>query len=200
MRLVFSSTSLSPGHPAIFIDRDGVINLRRAGDYVLHWDQFVFTPGIREALRGIARLGLPLIVISNQSAVGRGLLSRSTLEVITRNMHQKLKNHGVSLLAVYYCTHKPQDECVCRKPHPELLLKAAEDFSVDMSKSVFIGDSDADIRAAEAAGCQPVLFGPGLTACSTSPEWKAGIPVATTARHLPKVVVRLLKQTALQRA
>jgi len=171
-----------------------VINLRRAGDYVLHWEQFVFMPGIRDALRDIAGLGVPLIVISNQSAVGRGLLSRPMLEVITRNMHQKLKNHGVSILAVYYCTHKPQDECICRKPNPELLLKAAEDFSVDMSKSVFIGDSDADVRAAAAAGCQPVLFGPGLTACSPSSEWKSGIPVARTARQLPNLVARLLKK------
>lgn len=194
MRFLFSKPKLSPGGPAIFIDRDGVINKRLPGDYVLCWSQFVFVPGICDALKRLALLKLPLIVISNQSAVGRGLLDRRTLEVITCKMHRKLRHHGASILAVYYCPHTPQDRCLCRKPKPDLLLQAAEDFRVDLSRSIFIGDSDADVTAARAAHCQPVLFGIGLNACSSSTTWKSGIPTARRSTQLFGVVTRLLEK------
>jgi D-glycero-D-manno-heptose 1,7-bisphosphate phosphatase len=192
VRTIFASKN-SPGGPAIFIDRDGVINRRRAGGYVLDWSEFVFMPGIREALRRLALLRLPIIVISNQSAVGRGLLKPSVLENITSRMQQTLLADGTSLSAVYYCTHKPDDGCICRKPRPELLFRAAVDFSVDLPRSVFIGDSDADARAAQLAGCQPLLFGPGLTACSDSPDWMTGLPVARTSEEIFQVVADSLQ-------
>jgi D-glycero-D-manno-heptose 1,7-bisphosphate phosphatase len=192
MRFLFSEPQPNRRGAAIFIDRDGVINRRRAGDYVLHWSQFIFIPGIRGALKELAVLGLPIIVISNQSAVGRGFLDPSVLANITARMHQSLLRDGVPITAVYYCTHTPEDVCVCRKPRPELLRRAATDFSVNLSDSVFIGDSDADMRAAEAAGCPAVLFGPGLTECSDSSDWADGLPVASTAGQLSRVVGELL--------
>ena len=85
MRILFSEDKSVRG-PAIFIDRDGVINLLRPSDYVLDWSQFVFVPGIREALKQLASLGLPMIVISNQAAVGKGLLDTAGLEEITSKM------------------------------------------------------------------------------------------------------------------
>jgi D-glycero-D-manno-heptose 1,7-bisphosphate phosphatase len=158
LRIVFSEERSATSGPAIFIDRDGVINCRRPDDYVLNWSQFIFVPGIREALKQIASLGLPMIVISNQAAVGKGLLDRAGLREITAQMHRALAADGTFLAAAYYCTHRPDEDCACRKPKPALLHKAAEDFNIDLSRSIFIGDSDTDVQAARAVGCEPVLF------------------------------------------
>jgi len=125
------------------------------------------------------------------------LLDAAALETITCRMHEALLSDGTPVSAVYYCTHKPEDGCICRKPLPALLHKAAADFCIELAKSVFIGDSDADVRAAEAAGCKPVLFGAGLTACSHSSTWTEGLPVAASAKELFQVVTQLLKKSVL---
>jgi len=195
MRIVFSNGMKSFSSPAIFIDRDGVVNCRRPNDYVLEWSQFMFMPGIREALRELSTLQLPMIMISNQAAVGKGLLTSSALEEITARMNQTLLTDGVSLVAVYYCTHTPDEHCTCRKPQPELLFRASDDFAIDLARSIFIGDSDTDIQAARLAGCQPVLFGPGLNSCSDSLDWMKELPVARTAKELLQVAARALEST-----
>lgn len=158
LRVIFSKPNRGPKAPAIFLDRDGVINLRRPDDYVLDWSQFTFLDGIRAALRQLATLQLPMIVISNQAAVGKGLLSPADLEEITNRMHQVLLDDGVTLNAAYYCIHRADENCTCRKPKPGLLYAAASDFDVDLSRSVFIGDSGTDIAAAHAAGCASAWF------------------------------------------
>jgi D-glycero-D-manno-heptose 1,7-bisphosphate phosphatase len=193
MRVIFPDKTRPLGCPAIFIDRDGVVNCRRANDYVLEWSQFVFMPGIREALRELSTLQLPMIMISNQAAVGKGLLTPSALEEITSRMNQALLEDGTSLAAVYYCTHRREEQCPCRKPRPELLYQAAADFNLDLARSIFIGDSDTDIQAARSAGCQPVLFGPGLSSCTGSPDWMTGLPVALTAKELFQVATDSLR-------
>jgi D-glycero-D-manno-heptose 1,7-bisphosphate phosphatase len=159
LREIFSKERSAVRGPAIFIDRDGVINCRRPDDYVLNWSQFVFIPGIRETLKQMASLGLPMIVISNQAAVGKGLLDRTGLQEITAQMHRALVADGTFLAAAYYCTHRPDENCACRKPKPELLFSAAREFNTDLSRSIFIGDSDTDVQAARSAGCVPLLFG-----------------------------------------
>src|SRR5438874_10238022 len=124
-----------------------------------------------------------MIIISNQSAVGKGLLKPDTLEEITTQLHITLRAEGAILAAAYYCPHKADENCSCRKPKPGLLYKAGEDFCVDLTRSVFVGDSDTDVQAARAAGCTPVLFGNGLSA-SFSSEWTAHLPTALTAAEL----------------
>jgi D-glycero-D-manno-heptose 1,7-bisphosphate phosphatase len=193
MRVMWS-TQRATSNSAIFIDRDGVINCRRADDYVLDWSQFVFVQGIRAALRELASLSLPMILISNQSAVGRGLLQPSGLEDISDRMWKTLQEDGTFLSAAYFCLHRPDENCLCRKPQPGLLCRAADDFAIDLRRSVFIGDSDTDVKAAHAAGCHPVLFGPGLTACSDSLEWMKGLPVARTAEDLFGVTLDSLEK------
>jgi D-glycero-D-manno-heptose 1,7-bisphosphate phosphatase len=159
LRILFSELRTTAKGPAIFLDRDGVINCRRPNDYVLNWPQFEFMPGIREALKQLSSLRLPMIVISNQAAVGKGLLASAGLEEITARMNEALLADGTSIAAAYYCTHRPGENCPCRKPKPALLFSAAEDFNIDLSRSIFIGDSDTDVQAAQAAGCASVLFG-----------------------------------------
>jgi len=200
IRIIFSDARKSAKGPAIFIDRDGVINERRPGDYVLNWSQFVFVPGIRAALKQLASLRLPMIVISNQAAIGKGLLDPAGLEDITAHMNQALLTDGTKLTAAYFCPHKPSDNCICRKPKPALLLSAAEDFNIDLNHSIFIGDSETDVLAARAAKCTPVLFGTGLRNHSDSMEWTKGVPTALTGDELFDVAVRYLKvQTQIRR-
>jgi D-glycero-D-manno-heptose 1,7-bisphosphate phosphatase len=190
--MIFSEVQSNAKGPAIFIDRDGVINCRRPSDYVLNWSQFIFTPGIREAMRKLSSLGLPMIIVSNQAAVGKGLLNSDVLEGITARLHQTLLTDGTSLTAAYYCPHRADENCVCRKPKAGLLYKAADDFNIDLGRSVFIGDSDSDVQAAHAASCQPVLFGSGVSGSSGSPGRAKDLPTALTAVELFDLVVKQL--------
>lgn len=194
LRIVFSREKRTARGPAIFIDRDGVINCRRPGDYVLNWPQFAFVPGIRAALKQLASLGLPMIVISNQAAVGKGLLDPAGLEEITTQMYEKLLADGAPLTAAYYCLHRADENCDCRKPKPGLLLSAAKDFNIDLSRSIFIGDSETDVQAARAAGCRPVLFGTGLEATAGSGSSKR-VPTAATVKDLFNVAAGCLQGT-----
>lgn len=191
-RILFSNESSSIAGPAIFLDRDGVINRRRPGDYVLNWSEFVFVPGIRSALKQLSSLGLPLIVISNQAAVGKGLLDPSGLEDITTRMHQTLLSDQVFLFAAYYCIHRSTEGCICRKPKPGLLFRAAQDHNLDLSRSIFIGDSDTDLQAAQAAGCKPVLFSSGLLASSRAPGGTTRVGFARTPEEIFDVAVHWL--------
>jgi D-glycero-D-manno-heptose 1,7-bisphosphate phosphatase len=194
LQFVFTNGKKEARGPALFIDRDGVINCRRPGDYVLNWSQFIFMPGIREAMRQLSSLGLPMIVISNQAGVGKGLLKPEVLEGITAQMRQILLTDGTPLAAAYYCPHTREENCDCRKPKPGLLYKAADDFNVDISRSIFIGDSDTDVQAARAVGCQPVLFGSDLGDSSRSSGWATDLPTAHTAAELFDMVVKCLQE------
>ena len=137
---------------AIFLDRDGVINRERA-DYVKSWEEMELLPGVLPALGRLARLPAPICVISNQSAIGRGIVT----EQVVTEMHERLRDtiaaHGGRIDAFFVCPHRPEDGCHCRKPKPGLLLQAADRYDVDLAHCVFIGDSSTDFLAAESAGC-----------------------------------------------
>lgn len=192
LRILFREIDTTVKRPAIFIDRDGVINRRRSGDYVLDWSQFVFIPGIREALKQLSSLGFPMIVISNQAAVGKGLLNRAVLEEITVRMNEALLADGTSLAATYYCPHRIEDDCPCRKPKAALLQAAADDFNVDLSRSIFIGDSETDVQAARSAGCRPVLMDSDGDACPASSQSRVGLAIAPTPHALFQVAAQCL--------
>jgi D-glycero-D-manno-heptose 1,7-bisphosphate phosphatase len=190
LRIIFSEADTTVAGTAIFIDRDGVINCRRPDDYVLNFSQFVFVPGIRAVLKQLSSLKLPMIVISNQAAVGKGLLDTAGLEEITARMQQTLLEDGTALAAAYFCTHGPDENCLCRKPKPGLLHKASEDFNIDLGRSIFIGDSQTDVLAARAVGCKPILLGSGLRNGSDSLEWLADLPIARQPEELFELAVR----------
>jgi D-glycero-D-manno-heptose 1,7-bisphosphate phosphatase len=192
LRILFSELNRSVKGPAIFLDRDGVINRRRANDYVLNWSQFFFIPGIRVALKQISTLGLPMIVISNQAAVGKGLLSSTGLQEITVKMYEELLEDGTPLAAAYYCTHRQDENCVCRKPKPALLQTAADDFNIDLGRSIFIGDSETDLQAARAAGCVPVLFDSEM---SSEPQASAELLSVRGATDLFALVVNCVRDS-----
>ncbi len=142
--------------PAVFLDRDGVIN----ADPV----QFVTCPEelhlMETSAQAIARfnaLGLPVIVCSNQSGVAKGLYTLADLGRISERLQELLSEHHARIDAFYYCPHDDTDGCDCRKPKPGLLLRAAEEHGIDLSRSVFVGDSWRDIEAGRAAGVRTVL-------------------------------------------
>jgi D-glycero-D-manno-heptose 1,7-bisphosphate phosphatase len=141
---------------AVFLNRDGVINRDRP-EYVRRWDQFEFLPGALEALRDLAREHLPVLVVSNQSAVGRGLMSPCDLEEINERMLEMVAAAGGRIDGAYYCPHAPQEGCACRKPAPGLLLRAMQRFGVDPGRSCLVGDSVADLLAAQEVGIPSIL-------------------------------------------
>ncbi|HLX65217.1 MAG TPA: HAD family hydrolase [Planctomycetota bacterium] len=141
---------------AIFLDRDGVVNQFPGADrFVLSWSEFQFIPGIRENLRRLRDAGYFLSLATNQSGVGRGLMTLDALHEIHANMQREL---GVDALdAIYFCPHHPDERCVCRKPSPEMILRACSEHGLDPRQSVMIGDSGRDIEMGAAAGCRTIL-------------------------------------------
>ncbi len=142
---------------AVFLDRDGVINVDHA--YVHKIEDFEFIPGVFEACRKFVAAGYRLIVVTNQSGIGRGYYSEADFQRLTEWMKGRFAEEGAPLSAVYFCPHHPKNavepykmECQCRKPGPGMLLDAIAEFDIDPSLSVMVGDKGADMEAAKAAG------------------------------------------------
>jgi len=141
---------------AVFLDRDGVINENRL-DYVKSWEEFTFLPGALVALQRLANFPYAVVVVSNQSAVGRGLLSLHGLEEIHRRMKEMVESQGGRLDDILYCPHTPDAGCGCRKPQVSLLYEATRQLDLDLNRSYMVGDSLSDIQMSVNAHCQPVL-------------------------------------------
>lgn len=142
--------------PAVFLDRDGVIN-ENLSTHVRCWEDFHFIPGALEAIAQLTALGVPLVVVTNQAIVGRGLASQMCLDDIHRRMLQQIGLAGGEVLGVYACPHDRDSGCRCRKPEPGMLLTAAERFDLDLHRSILVGDWLTDISAGQRGGCQTVL-------------------------------------------
>ena len=145
----------------ILLDRDGVIN-REHSDYVTGWDRFEFLPGALLSLGRLARLNWPVVVVTNQSAVGSGLVTPHTLSRIHQRMMAAVAAAGGRIDAVFVCPHHPDDGCACRKPRPGLLWQAAQAFNLRLPNCYLVGDAFGDFLVARAAGCRPILVQSGL--------------------------------------
>lgn len=146
---------------AIFLDRDGVINVNRP-DYVKTWEEFVFLPNALIALHQAAAGGWTTVVTTNQAAIGRGLVDEATVREINARMQASVQRAGGRLDAIYFCPHIPEDKCRCRKPQPGMFLQAAGQLNLDLTRSYVIGDALADVGAAQAIGAQAILVRTGL--------------------------------------
>jgi len=142
---------------AVFLDRDGVINLDKG--YVYRWEDFEFLPGAVDAMRRFSQAGYALIIVSNQSGIARGYYSESQYQELTSSIEDYLARRGVHLTGVYHCPHHVDGKikelsihCECRKPAPGMLLQAMRDHDLDMAQSILVGDKISDIQAAHAAG------------------------------------------------
>lgn len=161
-----------PMIPAVFIDRDGTIIEDR--DYLQHPEGVTFIPGAAKALRLFDKLGLPVVLISNQSGIGRGIISEQQHAQVHEAFLLQLRHHGCYVDASYYCPHKPDDGCACRKPNPGLLHEAAFDLGLSLSASFMIGDRLSDIEAGRRAGCRSalVLTGRGRDTLECLQPWQ----------------------------
>jgi D-glycero-D-manno-heptose 1,7-bisphosphate phosphatase len=151
-------------HPAIFLDRDGVIIENRA-NYVRGWEDVAIFGQALTALAEIHSSAYKIVMVTNQSAVGRGIISLETVREINKRLGKIIEQTGGRIDGVYVCPHAPGDHCDCRKPKPGLLLQAAEAHDLDLSRSILIGDTLGDVMAGQAAGVgQTVLVRTGLGA------------------------------------
>ena len=142
---------------AIFLDRDGVINQERK-DYVKKLDEFRILDKTSDAINIIKNRGFLVIIITNQSAISRKLLSVETLNKIHEKLQSYLEKYGTSFDGVYFCPHIPSENCECRKPKPGLIVQAVTDFQIDLSQSYMIGNSETDVQAVTNAGCKGILL------------------------------------------
>ena len=140
----------------VFLDRDGVINKNRA-NYVKSWDEFEFLPNAKKGIKLLNDSDFKIIIITNQSVVGRGIIKEKTLNEIHEKMLKELNKCRCRIEKIYCCPHAPWDNCDCRKPKPGMLLKAADDFDLDLKECHFIGDSKTDEEAGKIVGCKTYL-------------------------------------------
>lgn len=151
---------------AFFFDRDGVINADHG--YVFRVDDFHFMEDVFPVLRSLSAKGYLLIVVTNQSGIGRGYYTEEDFNTLTDWMRQQLSDEGIEIAAVYSCPHSPEAGCDCRKPAPGMFLRAGREHDLDLSASWMIGDKESDMQAAEAAGISNrVLLGTGPSSCHT---------------------------------
>ena len=178
---------------AVFLDRDGTINIEK--EYLYQVKDFEFIPGAPEAIRLLNRAEIMVVVVTNQSGVARGYYTEEDVESLHRHIARELERVGAHVDAWFYCPHHPSGRgsyalpCTCRKPLPGMLFDAAKRYDIDLETSIMIGDKLADIEAGQAAGCQTVLVRSGY---GTSEEQHAG-PQTVVCDDLLSAVKLLVK-------
>ncbi|MBI5363506.1 MAG: HAD family hydrolase [Planctomycetes bacterium] len=153
-------------HPAVFLDRDGTLTVE--SEWVRSGQDLVLVPGAAEAILHLARAGFAVVLVTNQSAVARGIVTEAELAGIHAHFAALLAERGARLDAVYHCPHHPTEgvgawkiECACRKPAPGMLLDAARDLGLDLARSWIVGDALRDLEAGWSAGARAVLVATG---------------------------------------
>jgi len=181
----------------IFLDRDGVIN-KYPGDfeYVKSWEEFHFLPKVKPALKELSNKGFKIFIISNQAGVSKGIYSQESLNQITQNMLKELARNNINITDVYYCIHRQEDNCSCRKPKTGLIDIAVakikkEGARIDLSKSYLIGDTSRDIETGRAAGLKTILVFSGKEKPENRNKWLS-LP-DFTAQNLSEAVDLILK-------
>ena len=168
----------------VFLDRDGVIN-RDSPAYIKSWREFEFLPGSLEALKRLSIAGFTNIIISNQSAVNRGLMALETLVDIHRRLTRAVTKSGGHLTDIFFCPHRPDEGCSCRKPSPGLILKACRTHAIEVRKTFMVGDSTKDVACARNAGCAAaVLVKTGNGVAAMEDLTRKGIAIDFVAEDL----------------
>lgn len=140
---------------AIFLDRDGILNEKR-DDYVKSVMELKVIRGADEGIAMLKNCGYLLVIISNQSAVNRGIITEQKLQEINSHLLRLLEN-GSKIDAMYHCPHTPVEKCTCRKPGIGMIVQAAKEHDIDVQSSWFVGDSESDLEAGKKAGCNCIL-------------------------------------------
>lgn len=135
--------------PAVFLDRDGVLIENRT-EYVREWSQVLVYPKTYFSLKSIQKAGYKIVIVTNQSAIGRGLMTLETANAINQRLVDLIRDNNAQVDGVYLCPHRPEDACDCRKPNPGMLIQAASELSLDLSRSWLVGDAWSDVLAGQA--------------------------------------------------
>ena len=141
---------------AIFVDRDDTLMVDMK--YCADPDLVKLIPGAAEGLRALREAGYRVVVVTNQSGIGRGYFDAETLSRVNNRLRDDLRREGADYDALYYCPHTPEDDCGCRKPKPGLLLQAASELEIDLASSYTLGDRNLDVEAGRAAGTKTILI------------------------------------------
>jgi D-glycero-D-manno-heptose 1,7-bisphosphate phosphatase len=178
--------------PAIFLDRDGTINVDHG--YVHESDNFQFIDGVIDAMAKLKEMGYALVLVTNQSGIARGMFTEDQFMHLTEWMDWSLADRGVDLDGVYYCPHHPEgtveefrQTCDCRKPQPGMLLSAKEELNIDMSASYIVGDKIEDLLAGEAASVGTKVLVRTGKPVTPEAEAKADLVIKSLA-DLPKAI------------
>ena len=169
--------------PFVFLDRDGTLIVER--EYLSDPEGVELTPGAASALRRLHDANFGIAIVTNQSGLGRGYFSTSSLALIHERIETLLASGGASIDALYVCPHLPEDGCACRTPNVALIEQAIREHDVDRRRSFLIGDKESDIRCGENAGLTTILVRTGYGA-SIAPA--IGARVAFVAAALPEAV------------
>lgn len=173
------------GSPFVFLDRDGTL-VRDTG-YVHRLEDYELLPGVVEGLGRLATAGFALVIVTNQSGIGRGYYTAADFDAFQQHLLRDLERRGIPIRASYHCPHRPEDGCACRKPGPALLWRARDELGADLARSWFVGDGDADVGAAYAAGCAGAVRLVSRT--QPAPSTPGGF---TTAHDLREAADRIL--------
>ena len=160
---------------ALFIDRDGVINKDPGGwtktNYVTDWTDFHFIPGTLDALRILKEKKIRVIAASNQGGVNKGFYTPEELSEVNSLMLKEIRKFGGAIEEVFYCIHRDEDNCSCRKPKPGMLEAAAKKYRIDPKTTYFVGDGQVDVIAGKRAGCKSILVLSGKSSCADIEGW-----------------------------
>ena len=176
----------------VFLDRDGTINKEK--HYLSSPDEIELLPGAVEGIQLLRELGLPIAVVTNQSAIGRGYFDSARLESIHDRLEELLAIHGTYIDEIYYCPHHPDHGCDCRKPASKLALRAAKQFQANLSLSFMIGDKLVDIEFGKKVGMTTILVKTGYGGQDTleksiEPDYIAN-DLLTGARRIEKLITK----------
>jgi len=153
----------------VFLDRDGVIN-KDSPEYIKNWNEFEFLPGSLEAIKQLTLRRFEVIIITNQSAVNRKLITKDDLEYLHNRLNKTVESNGGQIGDIFFCPHTPEEACTCRKPKPGLIYRAQQRYQIDLANSAMVGDSAKDIECARNAGCKYAILvktGNGIEAENT---------------------------------
>ena len=160
----------------IILDRDGVIN-EDSVNYIKSPDEWKPLPGSIEAIADLTRAGFAIFVVSNQSGVGRGLFTLDDLDAIHKKMNDAISAAGGKLAGIYYCPHRPEEDCNCRKPGTGLLARIIGDFDVSLAGVPLVGDKVADLELARRVNARPILVLTGYGDSAAAQAAEAGVEI-----------------------
>ncbi|HEX4509423.1 MAG TPA: D-glycero-beta-D-manno-heptose 1,7-bisphosphate 7-phosphatase [Burkholderiaceae bacterium] len=178
----------------IITGRDGILNVFRT-DHVKSPEEWEPVPGALESVARLNHAGWHVVVATNQSGIGRGLIDMTSVNAIHQQMMKLLMACGGRIDAVFFCPHAPNEQCECRKPAPGLMVEVGERYGVDLANVPMLGDTLRDLLAAQNAGCQPHLIRTGRAAHldeATLDEWRRQVPTMAVHADLPAFVDALL--------